>query len=180
MELSGGPETKKARWSPNSFSSPSVATNGASNARDLFANYGYGNQAAVNQAAAFGTNPANGMASNLGLTSQQQQLYSTPSLTVNTATNGVGMAGQMSPSSATSPFPPAMQQQQQQLNGANGSYGAAGFGGYNMNGMLGMGLPGMGMLGVGGFPYSPQIGSFQQVRNPIKFSPVVEPSAHAL
>lgn len=169
MELSGGPETKKARWSPNSFSAPSVATNGNSNGRDLFANYGYGNQAAVNQAAAYGGAPGGGLGNNLGLGAQQQQLYSTPSLTVNTATNGIGMAGQMSPSSATSPFPPSMQQQQhhQQMNGAGGNAAAAyaGFGGYNMNGMLGMGLPSMGMLGVGGFPYSPQIGSFQQVRD---------------
>jgi hypothetical protein len=170
MEMSGGPETKKARWSPNSFTSPSVPTNGNANGRDLFANYGYGNQAAVNQAAAFGA-PGTGLNSNLGLGATGQQLYSTPSLTVNTATNGVGMAGQMSPSSATSPFPGSMQQQQQQqqqMNGAQGNAGGyAGFGGYNMNGMLGMGLPSMGMLGVGGFPYSPQIGSFQQVRDTV-------------
>lgn len=154
MELTGGPETKKARWSPNSFTnSPNV--NGAS--RDLFANYGYGNQAAINQ-------PANGFANGLGMNGANglglgaNQLYSTPSLSVNTATNGMGsMGSQISPSSATSPFTTMQQHQNGQVQ--NGGYGGAAFGSYGMNGMLGMG---MGMLS--GFPYSPQLGSFQQVR----------------
>ncbi len=47
------------------------------------------------------------------------------------------------------------QQQQQQLNGSAGY----GFGGY---GMLGMGLPSVGMLG--GFPYGNQVASFAGVR----------------
>lgn len=154
--MSGGPETKKARWSPNSFTN-SPATAGT---RDLFANYGYGSQAAINQhqlqqsqqqqQSGYGS-------SSLGLgTNGNGQLYSTPSLTVNTAAgmNGSGMASQMSPSSATSPFP--------SQNGGFGNYGMSGMNG--MNGMLGMGMGiGMGMLG-GGFPYSPQMGSFQQVR----------------
>ena len=158
MELSGGPESKKARWSPNAYASSatSVATNG--NIRtDLFANYGYGNQAAVNQATA----AAFGSASHLN----GNQLYSTPTLTVNTNTNGVSMASQMSPSSATSAFTPQMPQTQQpgQVNGGGAANVYGGYGGYGMNGMLGMGMPGMNMLGVGSFPYSPQIGSFQQV-----------------
>ncbi|EJD08200.1 uncharacterized protein FOMMEDRAFT_138161 [Fomitiporia mediterranea MF3/22] len=147
LEMTGGPETKKARWSPNSFSNSPVVNS----TRDLFANYGYGNHAAINQPqqqqnqqnAGYGTG-------SLGLGNSNGQLYSTPSLTVNTATgvNGSGMTSQISPSSATSPFP----NMQSQNNG---------FGNYGMNGMLGMGM-GMGMLGVNGFPYSPQMGSFQQ------------------
>lgn len=145
--MASGPETKKARWSPNSFTNSPVA----SGTRDLFANYGYGNQAAINQTpssqSSFGLN---GSSAANGLSLGNGQLYSTPSLTVNTATNGNGISSQISPSSATSPFP-TMQNQQN------------GFSGYNMNGMLGMGMAGMSMLGVGGFPYSPQVGSFQQV-----------------
>ena len=58
--------------------------------------------------------------------------------------------------------PQATMQQQQGQNGQAGQNGGGfGYGGYGMNGMLGMGMSGMGMLG--GFPYSPQLGSFQQV-----------------
>ncbi|KAH8106479.1 hypothetical protein DFH11DRAFT_1830648, partial [Phellopilus nigrolimitatus] len=90
----------------------------------------------------------------------------TPSLTVNTATNGMGMPSQISSSSSTSPFPTMqMQQQHTQQNGQNGSAAYGGFGGYGMNGMLEMGLGGMGgmgMLNVIDFRYGPQMGSFQQ------------------
>ncbi len=126
MGLAGAPESKKLRWSPNLSSS--LSTNGANNATsttasrpaDLFANYGYGNQAAINQ-------PFGGGAS---LARQQQQihhnqgLYGAPSLSVNTAAaNGVPV--QMSPSTpaANSPFmshaamPMQQQQQGQQMNG---------------------------------------------------------------
>lgn len=154
--MSAGPETtKKARWSPNSFANSPVA----SNARDLFANYGYGNQHHHQQSQQHAQQQhqqhqhqyANG-ASTLGLGGAQNQLYSTPSLTVNTATNGSGLSAhaQISPSSATSPFAQGMQN---------------GFGSYGMNGVLGMGMgmAGMGGMGMlGGFPYSPQMGSFQQ------------------
>ena len=160
MDALGGPETKKARWSPNSFTN-SPNTNGGN--RDLFANYGYGSQAAINQPGfpsgglgMNGTNGLNGLGSN--------QLYSTPSLSVNTATNGLGMGSQISPSSATSPFATMQQQQQTGQPGQNGNYNFGGYGMNGMNGMLGMG--GMGSMGMlGGFPYSPQIGSFQQVRD---------------
>ncbi|KAL5512583.1 hypothetical protein ACEPAG_3236 [Sanghuangporus baumii] len=148
LEMSGGPETKKARWSPNSFTN-SPATTGT---RDLFANYGYGSQAAINQQQ---TPQQTGYgAGSLGLGNGNGQLYSTPSLTVNTAAslNGSGLASQMSPSSATSPFP-GMQSQ----NNGFTTYGMNGMNG--MNGMLGMG---MGMNMLSGFPYSPQMGSFQQ------------------
>lgn len=145
--MAGGPETKKARWSPNSFTNSPVTTG----TRDLFANYGYGSQAAINQTPQ--QQPGYGA---VGLGNGNGQLYSTPSLTVNTATglNGSGLASQMSPSSATSPFS-GMQSQ-------NNGFGAYGMNGMNgMNGMLGMG---MGMSMLGGFPYSPQMGTFQQVR----------------
>lgn len=177
MEMTGGPDAKKARWSPNSFTASNATPNGTS--RDLFANYGYGAQAAINQAnaTAFSSLASNGLSS-LGGQHSQQHLYSTPSLTVNTAAslNGSGgMGAQMSPSSATSPFTPSLQmshqtQQGQQQQGQQNGYSGFSLGNYGMNGMLGMGMNGMGgmgsmgMLGVGGFPYSPQVASFQQVR----------------
>ena len=175
LELGGGPETKKARWSP----SPATVNNANNNNNngngrptDLFANYGYGN----NHHPFNGSGAANG-----------HSLYGAPSLTVNTSTNGMthglghglahghAMAPQMSPSSATSPFPPSQQsvqhQQAQQAQHMNG-------GAFGSGGMLNMGLPmgNMGMMsvgGMGGFPYSPQIGSFQQVRLCIAF-PIVK------
>ena len=173
MELTGGPDAKKARWSPNSFTNSNGTSNGST--RDLFANYGYGAQAAINQANA----SAFSLGSGLGLGGQQhsqQHLYSTPSLTVNTAAslNGAGgINSQMSPSSATSPFTPSLpmstQQQSQQVGQAQqNGYSGFGLGGYGMNGMLGMGMSGMGNMGnmgmLGGFPYSPQVTTFQQVR----------------
>ncbi|EMD32952.1 hypothetical protein CERSUDRAFT_87652 [Gelatoporia subvermispora B] len=149
MDTVGGPDAKKARWSPTSFGA-SNGTNGLSpastgiTARDAFANYGYGPQANIAQAgmAQGGFNnspPSGGFAGN--------PLYSTPSLSINTATAANGMAPQMSPNTA-GPFTP----QQQQPSPANGT-SPYGFGGYNM---LGMGLPGMGMgMGMlGGFPYN--------------------------
>ena len=162
MDLSGAPETKKARWSPN--------LNGASNAngqRDPFANYGYGSGAAVNQAPSFQSGPVSASPFSTG------QLYSQPSLRLNTNQLGGGMGGQLSPNPSSAP--PAFAQgatgQQQQSpnlngNGVNGNAyaaaaAAAGFGGYGMNGMLNMNLQGMNMLN--GFPYSPQVGSFPQV-----------------
>lgn len=185
MDLAGAPESKKPRWSPNLSSS--LTTNGANNATstaasrpaDLFANYGYGNQAAINQ-------PFNGGASLAQQQQQQQQIhnqgiYGAPSLSVNTAAAN-GMPVQMSPSTpaANSPFlshtsMPMQQQQGQQGQQMNAAGFGNGFGGYGMNGVMGMGMPGntgmggmgmggMGMLGVNGFPYSPQIGTFQQVR----------------
>ncbi|KAH8106478.1 hypothetical protein DFH11DRAFT_1732817 [Phellopilus nigrolimitatus] len=45
MEMTRGSESKKARWSPNLFTNSPVA-NGTF--RGLFANYGYGGQAAIN------------------------------------------------------------------------------------------------------------------------------------
>lgn len=159
MDSLGGPETKKARWSPNSFTN-SPGTNGAT--RDLFANYGYGSHAAINQ-------QQNGFSNGLGMNGASglglgtNQLYSTPSLSVNTAANGLGMGSQISPSSATSPYSAMQQQQQNGQPGQNGTgYNFGNYGMNGMNGMLGMGMSGMGMLG--GFPYSPQLGSFQQVR----------------
>lgn len=192
--MSGGPESKKARWSPNSFTGGASATSTGGRA-DLFANYGYGAQAAINQANTQSQqfSAMNGLTSGVNglLGGSAAALYSTPgSLSVNTAATGMNgvSAAQMSPSSATSPFSSATQfgtaqqgsqgGQAQQANGA----GYVGFGGYGMNGMNGMnglmsmgtmsgvGLGGMNMLGVGSFPYSPQIGSFPQVNRCPLFS----------
>jgi len=151
MEPVGGPDAKKARWSPtSSFPGPNSAGSATtSSPRDAFANYGYGPQASIAQSG-FNNSPtsAGGFAGN--------PLYSTPSLSINTQTNGNGMSSQMSPNTAAA-FAQQQQQQQQQQASPNGSaYG--GFGAYNM---LGMGIPGMNMLG--GFPYNGQMPNFSQV-----------------
>lgn len=149
MESVGGPDAKKARWSPTSF----VSSNGVNNlsngasARDAFANYGYGPQASISQPGYNNHSPSNAFAAN--------HLYSTPSLSVNTATTGNGISSQMSPNAA-GPFTSQIQQTPTSTNG-NG-YG--GFGGYNM---LAMGMQGMGVLN--GFAYGNQMGNFNQVRH---------------
>lgn len=66
MDGMGGPDAKKARWSPNS--SP----------RDAFANYGYGPQTSMAQPFPSPSNPGFGNA-----------LYSSPQLSINTQTNTV-------------------------------------------------------------------------------------------
>lgn len=156
MDAVGGPDAKKARWSPTSFngtattpgglSSNTSSINTASSAaptRDAFANYGYGPQASINQ-------PAFQPSGSPAFT--PNALYSTPSLSINTALgmNGHGQI-QMSPH----PMAGGSFAQQQQSNGQ----GQAGQFGY---GMLGMGLPSMGVMG--GFGYSGQSGNFGQVR----------------
>ena len=140
MDTAGGPDPKKARWSPNSFG----ATNGGNggNTRDAFANYGYGPQSSLSQGQFNGT-PSNGFGG---------ALYSTPSLTINTNTGNTGMPSQLSPNPGTS-----FAQQAQTPISANANSPYLGFG-YNM---LGMGLPGMNVLGtMGGFPYN-QMNNFQ-------------------
>ena len=194
MDLAGAPESKKPRWSPNLSSNGNGTNNGAANGAasrpvDLFANYGYGNQAAINQPFGGAGSLAQHQHQQQQAQQQQQQqqhhlnqgMYGAPTLTVNTA-NANGMTHQMSPSTpgATSPFPshaamPMQQSQSQQGQQVNGGGFGNGFGGYAMmnmgmasaNGMGGMGMGGMnGMNGMGmlGFPYSPQMGSFPQVR----------------
>ncbi|KAJ3983818.1 hypothetical protein F5890DRAFT_1597026 [Lentinula detonsa] len=138
MEPVGGPDAKKARWSPT-FPQQNPSSNANSN-RDAFANYGYGPQASISQS---------GYASSPITTSP---LYSTPSLTINTQANGSPMNPQMSPNTANFP-----QQQQPSPNGSS----PYGFGSYNM---LGMGMPGMNMMA--GFPYNGQMGGFPQQRLP--------------
>jgi hypothetical protein len=159
MDTVGGPDAKKARWSPNSFGTPT--TNGLVTpaARDAFANYGYGSQATIAQGFSNGSPPS----------AFAGPLYST-SINTPTAT----MPGQISPSTANAfvqqqqqaqqqqqqqqqQVQQQVQQQQQQQQQLNGSAGY-GFGGYNM---LGMGLPSVGMLG--GFPYGNQVASFSGV-----------------
>lgn len=141
MDATGGPDAKKARWSPTSFGNGNGNNN--NNNRDAFANYGYGPQAGMSQSG-FANGSSNGFGANA--------LYSTPTLSINTAAAGNGMPGQMSPNPAS-----AFAQQIQTPVSASGATPYLGFG-YNM---LGMGLPGMGVLGMGGFPYGAQMGNFQ-------------------
>lgn len=138
MDPVGGPDAKKARWSPTFPQQNAQTSNVAASNRDAFANYGYGPQASISQSG-YASSP---------LTSSP--LYSTPSLSINTQTNGSPMNPQMSPNTANFP-----QQQQPSPNGST----PYGFGSYNM---LGMGMPGMNMMG--GFPgYNGQMGGFAQV-----------------
>lgn len=152
METVGGPDAKKARWSPTSAFPNQGNANGSGNAtRDAFANYGYGPQASIAQAN-FGNTPTSaGFSANA--------LYSTPSLSINTQATNAGMASQLSPNAAAAAFQ-QQQSQQQSQQGGQASPGAnfANFGGYNM---LGMGIPAMNMLT--GFPYNNQMANFHQV-----------------
>ncbi|KAF9235257.1 hypothetical protein BU15DRAFT_89621 [Melanogaster broomeanus] len=138
MESVGGPDAKKARWSPTSFNGTNAnsglntsANSGANNAtRDAFANYGYGPHASISQAFQPNSSPA----------FTPNALYSTPSLSINTAVNGQGM--QMNPQMSPHTGAAFVQQQQQaghqgHANGGNPYNNAGGFG----YGMLGMGLP---------------------------------------
>ncbi|KAI5988220.1 hypothetical protein EDD15DRAFT_2464174 [Pisolithus albus] len=157
MDTVGGPDAKKARWSPPSYTGTAgttgglsstttggTANSGSASTRDPFINYGYGPQASINQP---GFQPAGSPSFS------SNALYSTPSLSINT---GVGMNGhgqvQMSPHPMTSSG--FAQQQQQQQGGGQGQGGQFGYG------MLGMGLPSVGMLG--GFGYSNHSGNFGQ------------------
>ncbi|KIP04984.1 hypothetical protein PHLGIDRAFT_74996 [Phlebiopsis gigantea 11061_1 CR5-6] len=144
MDTVGGPDAKKARWSPTSFGSNGLNGLGNNAARDAFTNYGYGHQAGMSQAGYNNSSPSNGFAGS--------PLYTTPSLSINTNGNGNGMSSQMSPNTA-GPFSAQLQQTPASANGG-ASYG--GFGGYNML----MGMPGMGVLN--GFPYNNQMGNFSQ------------------
>ncbi|PPR00073.1 hypothetical protein CVT24_008975 [Panaeolus cyanescens] len=155
MEAVGGPDAKKARWSPTSaFSGQTNGAAGPNNStRDAFANYGYGPQASIAQQG-FSNTQANGNAF------AGSPLYSTPSLTVNTQSNGNVMSSQLSPNTAAAAFAVQQQQQQQQQSqqqqgSPNGSYNA-----FNAYSMLGMTMPNMGMLGS--FPYNGQMNNFGQ------------------
>ncbi|KAK0459379.1 uncharacterized protein EV420DRAFT_1539923 [Desarmillaria tabescens] len=111
MEPVGGPDAKKARWSPT-FSQNTAGSPTGSSPHDAFANYGYGPQAGMAQPG-FNTSPS---ATPFG----PNQLYSTPPLSINTQTNGSGMGAQLSPNSAAG-F--AQQQQQQPSPGGASPYG---------------------------------------------------------
>ncbi|KAI0753188.1 hypothetical protein C8Q80DRAFT_1217425 [Daedaleopsis nitida] len=144
MESVGGPDAKKARWSPTSFAANGangLAANASAAAanRDAFANYGYGPQASISQNGFNNSSPSNGFNGN--------PLYSTPTLSLNTAVSN-GMPSQMSPNTA-GPYTP---QNQQPPSATPNSANPYNFNGYNM---LGMGLPQMGILG--GFPYGGQM-----------------------
>jgi len=161
MENVGGPDAKKARWSPNSNFS-GQGNGPAANNRDAFANYGYGPQASINQP--FNANGVNGT----GFAGNP--LYSTPSLTINTQGNPASMGAQLSPNTAAQAFAVQQQQGQQQGQPSPNGNGYSGFPPYSM---LGMGLPGMNMLGS--FPYNAQMANFNQVRVPAARSPLLLP-----
>ncbi|KAH9889376.1 hypothetical protein C8Q73DRAFT_747848 [Cubamyces lactineus] len=167
MDTVGGPDAKKARWSPTSFG-PNNGANGlaanasASNNRDAFANYGYGPQAGLSQNGFNNSPPSSGFAGN--------PLYSTPSLSVNTAVATNGMPSQMSPNTA-GPYTPQQQQPSATPNSANPYNG---FNGYNV---LGMGLPQMGVLG--GFAYNGQMANFAQQLNQQRLPSLTIPTPQA-
>ena len=150
MDTVGGPDAKKARWSPNSFG----ATNGlvTPTGRDAFANYGYGSQANIPQAFSNGS-PTSAFSGPLYSTSINSPSANMGQLSPSTANAFAQQQAQQQQQQQQQQVQQQQQaqQQQQQLNG-NGAYG---FGGY---GMLGMGLPSVGMLG--GFPYGNQVPSF--------------------
>lgn len=159
MDTVGGPDAKKARWSPASaYASQNNGSTVSNNSpRDAFANYGYGPQASISQPTFNTGHSANGAGGFSG-----SPLYSTPSLSLSTPTNGGVMNPQLSPNTVAA-FSVQQQQQQnqaqaqqQQAQGSpNGNYNA-----FNAYSMLGMGMP-MGMLGA--FPYNGQMSNFGQV-----------------
>ncbi|KAH0588544.1 hypothetical protein H2248_004374 [Termitomyces sp. 'cryptogamus'] len=157
----GGPDAKKARWSPtSSYVAQPTTLNGASNSpRDVFANYGYGPQASISQSS-FNSSPSAAFANS--------PLYSSPNLSINTQTNGNGLhvPGQLSPNTAAAAFAAQQQnlQQQQQQQPQQASTNGASYGQFPGYNMLGMGMPGMNMLN--GFPYTAQMGQFGQQRLP--------------
>lgn len=156
MDPSGGPDAKKARWSPTSYPGQTSANSvGANSSRDAFANYGYGPQASIAQSA-FANSP-----STTAFTSSP--LYSTPSLSINTQSNGAPMSSQLSPNTAAAAFAVQQQQQQQQAQAQQGSPNGNGYGGFGSYNMLGMGIPGMNMLNT--FPYNAQMANFAQGYN---------------
>ncbi|OSC97318.1 hypothetical protein PYCCODRAFT_1377368 [Trametes coccinea BRFM310] len=168
MDTVGGPDAKKARWSPTSFGPNNGANGLAANAsasanRDAFANYGYGPQAALSQNGFNNSPPSSGFNGN--------PLYSTPSLSVNTAVAANGMPGQMSPNTA-GPYTP--QQQQPPSATPNSANPYNGFNGYSM---LGMGLPQMNVLGQ--FAYNGQMANFAQQLNQQRLPSLTIPTPQA-
>lgn len=169
MEPISGPDAKKARWSPTSAYAAQNNGSNTSNtsSRDAFANYGYGPQATISSS--FNTAPGGPTSNGTATSFASSPLYSTPSLSVNTQSNGaIGMNSQMSPNTAAA-FAVQQQQQQHQLHQAqsqqqqqqaqgspNGNYSP--FNAYNM---LSMGMPSMGILSP--FSYNNQMGNFAQV-----------------
>ncbi|CDO74699.1 hypothetical protein BN946_scf184847.g7 [Trametes cinnabarina] len=169
MDTVGGPDAKKARWSPTSFGHNNgmngLAANASASAvnRDAFANYGYGPQANLSQNAFNNPSPSTGFNGN--------PLYSTPSLSVNTTVATNGMPSQMSPNTA-GPYTP--QQQQPPSATPNSANPYNGFNGYNM---LGMGLPQMNMLGQ--FAYNGQMANFAQQLNQQRLPSLTIPNPQA-
>lgn len=171
----GGPESvKKPRWSTDNNAAAALSNAAASAAARnnvSFENYGYGNNSFNHQ----------------NMLAQQAQLYAAangaassptgPQLSPNTSAPFAAQQQQPAPSQNGNP------PQSPFLNGNSAAYAMSNFG-YGMGNM--MGVPGMGMLG--GFPYSPQMGSFQQQQRPSplnitaaqgNYSPVVVAAAAA-
>ncbi|KAJ7165518.1 hypothetical protein C8R43DRAFT_878284 [Mycena crocata] len=102
MDASGGPDNKKARWSPTNASAGGAGAAGGNavtaGPRDPYANYGYGPGAALNQ-------PSAQQQAQAQAQQQAQQLYATPQLSINTGAVGgqqqqqlgLGQGGQLSP-----------------------------------------------------------------------------------
>ncbi|KIY46099.1 hypothetical protein FISHEDRAFT_47922 [Fistulina hepatica ATCC 64428] len=144
MDSVGGPDAKKARWSPN--------TGGR---LDPFANYGYGPHASISQVYQPSSSPAPAFAST--------PLYSTPSLNINT--HATGATSQMSPSPAgayaqSQPQQHTQSQQPQQGSPQPSPNGASPYASFGMYNMLGMGVP----MNALNFQYSNQMANFAQVR----------------
>ncbi|KAH9036298.1 hypothetical protein EDB84DRAFT_1192145 [Lactarius hengduanensis] len=96
MDTVGGPDAKKARWSPNSFGAPTSNGLVTPTSRDAFANCGYGSQAGIPQT--------------FSNCSPAFRLFRTPLFHSSTG----NMAGQLSPSTANAFAQQQAQQQQQQ------------------------------------------------------------------
>ncbi|KAJ6593065.1 hypothetical protein B0H19DRAFT_1245876 [Mycena capillaripes] len=150
MDAAGGPDSKKARWSPTSAAAQAQAQaqqqaqQQGGSPRDPYANYGYG----------YGAGPAQ--------VGSGPQIYATPQLSINTQTTAHHPHGQLSPNTLAS-FQAQQQAQQQQaqaqaqaqaqqaqspVQGPGSPY--AQFNPYNM-------------LAMGSFPY-PQQQNFQVQR----------------
>lgn len=156
IETVGGPDAKKARWSPT-FAGQTNTSN--SNNRDAFANYGYGPQASITQSAPFNNSPTSAVFGN-------NPLYTSTSLSINTQANGSGIPPQLSPNNIAT-FGQQQQQHGQQQQQSNQQQQSSPTGnGYSSfptgyAAMHGMGLPGMNMLG--NFSYNGQMVNFAQV-----------------
>jgi hypothetical protein len=157
MDAAGGPDSKKARWSPTSSSLPpnsstpnSTGNNNASGSprADVYANYGYGSpaaQAQAQQSYAQQQQQASG-----AFTSASPQIYATPQLSINTqAVNGGH--GQLSPNTLASfQQAQAQAQAQAQQQGQGGGQPGSPYTQFNPYNMFAMAYPQQGGFQVRG------------------------------